>query len=56
MLTLISATYRGRRIQEFVHLPLNAKGRPIIAVSHLMALFRQNGIYVHPHTTYSWGG
>ena len=54
-LTLVSGWYRGRRFQSFVSLPLNALGRPFIAVSHLMALFRQNGINVLPNTTYSWG-
>lgn len=54
-LTLVSASYRGQRIQEFVPLPVTPQGRPFIARHHLMKLFQANGITVLPNTTYSYG-
>jgi len=54
-LTLVSGAYRGRRMEAFVYLPLNDKGRPQITQKHLCALFAAQGINMHQHTTFSYG-
>lgn len=56
MLTLISGSYRGQRFQTFVYLPVDNEGRPYITQEQLSYLFKEAGINMYQHTTYTVGG